>query len=179
MAALVRRVVGRLLAAAPLLDHEVLCSLEKLALNVSDSVALFRESLLGLSTTWAVLPLEPGELLSVQSDSSGRSFTLRVNAFTIPSAQRDDNEEWEQISVAAFDENQEFMLDMIFPLSQRDAAILMLRELLSEELALVVYERDGVWSGSRTVRVEIAKNERSSGIKYVRSWLGTHNWAPH
>ncbi len=154
----------------------------------------FRDSLFELSLGWKDLPPRDGEILRLHLTSAKTAMRMYVEAYIVPADQNDHDEEPEQVTVALYNQD-DFMLDASFLLSGYPLATEFVSAVIDERQAIVVYDKDGDWGGSGTIRpamqkdrkptvddalraVEDDANDLFAGrpIRYIRSWRGTYDW---
>jgi hypothetical protein len=154
----------------------------------------FRRSLFELSEDWNDLPLRDGEVLRLQLVSEKTAMRMYVEAYIVLADRLDEDEEPEWITVALYNRD-DFMLDALFLLSGYPRATAFVSDVIGERQAIVVYDRDGDWGGSKTIRpAQVQIKHKPTGdailalddevddlfvgrpIRYIRSWIGTYDW---
>jgi hypothetical protein len=154
----------------------------------------FKQSLFKLSVGWKKLPLRDADILRLQLTSEKTSMLIYVAAFIVPNDELDEGEKPEQGNIALYNRDGEFMLDTGFFLTYHSFATEFIRDIIEERHAVVVYDKDGDWGGSVTIRAAGAQKDRKPTvddaihavgddvlfagrpIRYIRSWNGTYDW---
>lgn len=154
----------------------------------------FKHSLFAVSEGWEYLPLRDADVLRLQLLSEKTSMRIYVAVFIVPDDELQEGEKAEHGTIALYDRSGEFMLDTGFPLAHHPFVTKLIRDIIAERETIVVFDNDGNWGGSKTIRpaelqkdreptvndLIVAANDADSfigrPIRYIRSWNGTYDW---
>ena len=106
-----------------------------------------------------------------------RTMLAEVSVVDIVPDDEWPQEEGTQISIAFYDDQEQFMLDCGFGLSYYAKSLELIDEIFTEELSIEVYGgADNEWHGAACVLHD--REYEREGALYVRSWLGSYDRSP-